>query len=308
MAQLVQLSERLMALSPHELGQPAPREITATETNMMAGTTETIYGFISDAIDEFRAAKKRILYESFMVCGNDKVRVPVMNRYSRKVIGLAGFDIAKEDQDPTEFLVDDGTPKRQTVIGTKNKLNYEFIFTSRDGALRSVNTQSANVLVQLLGGVISNPQIMPAIGKEKLFEIVNEIFRLSGAGVDLKLELQEGESPQMGVDPANQQLQQVLQQLTAQVEAGAQADKQIEAKVMETANVVQGLIGEVQDLANKPEPPPMPDPTKLAEAAQRMKIKEAEASQSLRHKEQAHVVDTAIKVMQPLAINESKAV
>lgn len=156
MAQLVQLSERLMALSPHELGQPAPREISATETNMMAGTTETIYGFISDAHDEFRAAKKRILYESYMVCGDQNLRVPVLNRYTKATIKQAGFEVLDED---VESFVDPSIPAFHTITGTKSKLFYTYIFTSRDGSLRAVNTQAANSLVQLLG-VLQNPLVM----------------------------------------------------------------------------------------------------------------------------------------------------
>ena len=155
MSQLVQLAERLMALSPHELGQPAPREISATETNMMAGTTETIYGFISDSIDEFRASKKRMLYESYMACGSQSIRVPVANRYTKAVIAKAGFEVFDEDEESI-IWVDREEPTYHTIIGTKIKLLYEYIFTSRDGALRSVNTQAANVLTQLLG-TLQNP-------------------------------------------------------------------------------------------------------------------------------------------------------
>ena len=41
----------------------------------------------------------------------------------------------------------------------------------------------------------SRPNIAQAIGKERLFEMFNEIFRLSGAAFDLRLELEDAESP-----------------------------------------------------------------------------------------------------------------
>ena len=41
--QLLNLVERLLILSPQELGQPAPREISATEVTEIATTTQAIY-------------------------------------------------------------------------------------------------------------------------------------------------------------------------------------------------------------------------------------------------------------------------
>lgn len=311
MSQLVQLSERLMALSPHELGQPAPREISATETNMMAGTTETIYGFISDAIDEYRAAKKRVLYESYMVCGSPELRVPVTNRYTKAVIAKAGFKV--EDEDADTVPGDDSVPSYHTVIGTKSKLLYHYIFTSRDGALRAVNTQSANVLTQLLS-TIQDPVIKQAIPKEKLFEIYNEIFRLSGASIDLNLELQAGESNTLGPDKMAQ-IEQILQQLTGHAQQDVQQIQQIQQQVQEMPQIVQqvqqlmkaveDLTGQVEEVAQRPQV----DPVQLGKAEIEMKIKEALADQDLakgrqemRHAEESHTVDTALKGIKALSM------
>lgn len=221
-SQLVQLVERLNALSPQEQGQPAPREISATETNLIAGTTESVYGFISDSADEYRAAKKRIVYESYMAMGDQKLRVPVMERYTDAVVKAAGFDIAPET---VEVFADESQTNRVTVIGSKTKLLHDYIFTSRDGAERAINTQSAEILVRLVQ-LLQAPALAQAVGKEKLYEIVNEIFRLSGAAIDLKLQLKEGESNAIGID-VNQQVQQLLKQLTDEVAENAQAIAQV---------------------------------------------------------------------------------
>jgi hypothetical protein len=220
MVKLVQLVERLMALSPNEQGQPAPREISATEVNEIASTTSSIYSSISDDIDEFRAAKKRILYESLICCGVGTVVCPVKDRYTAKTIKEAGFDpMVNEDENFVGSIA-----KRYTVIGTKRKLIHDYIFTSRDGSERPVNTQAANTLVQLLGQVLAVPSVAQAAGKEKIYNIFNEIFRLSGAGIDLNLELSEGEDNSLGQDEMGQirevvgNLQQIIQQLAKQVE------------------------------------------------------------------------------------------
>lgn len=308
-AQLVQLAERLMALSPNELGQPAPREISANESNLIAATTETIYGFISSAVDAFRAAKKRIAYESYMIMGSQEIRVPVMHRYTKKTIEKAGFEVLDEDEED-DSIVDPSKPMARTVVGTKNKLFYEYIYTSRDGALRSVNTEAANVLVQLMN-ILQNPILAQAVGKEKLYNIANEIFRLSGAGVDLKLELEENESDQIGPDK-QAQLEQALQQIT-QLLADSQGDIQkLTQQLQQLAQELAATQEEVKELASQPAIE-MPDPTVMAKNQQEMAIRQQEAEQSLAMGDQEmmhnrqkmdqdaemHRVEMAVKLMKP---------
>ena len=228
-AQLLSMVERMMALSPQEQGQPAPREISATESNLIAGTTESVYGYISDAVDEYRAARKRILYESYIARGNQEFRVPVINRYSRTVIAAAGFEVAEGEYDHTNRANRTNEPQRVTVIGTKEALEHDYIFTSRDGAERPVNTQSAAVLVQLLQSVIGIPGVLNAIGPERLFEMVNEVFRQSGAGSDLRLEVQEGESDKFFPDESQMaKMEQLLTQVVGATEQNAKSISQIQ--------------------------------------------------------------------------------
>lgn len=207
MTQLMSLVERMSAMSPAEQGQPAPREISATEVSEMASTTQSVYSFISDDVDEYRAAKKRIVYESCCGCSEGTFQVPVINRYSEKTIKKAGFKVAPDDDD---YAV--GQIAARTVLGTRKNLVHDYIFTTRDGSERPVNTQAANTLVQLLQVALQVPAVMQAITKDKLFDMFNEVFRMSGAGVDLLLEMQEGDDNSMGADQI-QQMQEVLKQL-----------------------------------------------------------------------------------------------
>ncbi len=235
--QLVQLVDRMMALSPQEQGQPAPREISATETNLIAGTTESVYGYISDAIDEFRAAKKRILYESYMALGNQDIQIPVLKRYPRTVVEKAGFKVDDDLSEMSSSQVEPET-RRFTVVGTKDKLEHNFVFTGRDGAERPVNTQAANALVQLFGVVSQNPAILAALGKEKLYMIINEIFRKSGVGVDLNLELQPGEDNAL-MPGQDQELQKVLEGITGEMEAQKQMIMQLQQAVEQATGPTQ---------------------------------------------------------------------
>jgi hypothetical protein len=190
MAQLIGLVEKMIAMSPAELGQPAPREISATEVTQIAQTTTTVFSFISDGIDAWREAKKRIQYESLIACGEQKLIVPVINRYTKEVITKAGFEIYEEQED---------TRGPQTIVGTIDNLRHTMVFSSRDGAERPQNVKAAQSLVQLLQLLAGDEAIRAELGKERLFELINEIGRLTGAKFDIKLE--GGESNDFGIPP-----------------------------------------------------------------------------------------------------------
>ena len=239
--QVMSMAERLMALSPQEQGQPSPRETSATEVQVIANTTESVYGFISDAIDEGRAAVKRICYESLIACGSNHIYLPVLNRYPASVVEAAGFRVADAGD-----MFDPQSERRYTVIGEKHKLIHDYVFNSRDGSERSSNMAAANILTQMLP-ILQNPQLLQALTKEKYYEILNAIFRNSGAGVDLNLQLQPGEDntlvPQEQQDAMannqqnNQEMGAILQQLIQVVQQNSE-----EIESMKT-----GIGGEVQE-------------------------------------------------------------
>lgn len=213
--QLLMMAERLMALSPQEQGQPAPRETSATEIMTINNTTESVYSFISEAIDEGRAAMKRIIYESLMSCGSNTIHLPVKNRYNAAIIEQAGFEIDPED---LEFMSPD-IERRHTVIGSKKNLIHDYIFTSRDGSERSSNVQEAQALIQLFQIISQTPVILEALGKDKYYELLNEIARKSGA-TDIKLEVAPGDDNSFG-QGGGQEMEGIMQQVIGAVQTNA---------------------------------------------------------------------------------------
>jgi hypothetical protein len=244
MAELVNMAERLLSMSPAEQGQPAPREISATEVNEISNTTQSVYSFISDAIDEGRAAKKRICFESLIALGEKSQVMPVQHRYTKKTVEDAGFKVVSEDKDELE----DGSAARVTIMGNKSKLVTDLIFTSRDGAERSANSAAANVLTQLAGSIVAMPGVMQAMGKERFYNLINEIFRLSGSGFDLNLEMQEGESNDFE-DPKFEQLMQIVQQLGQQTAANTDELAKIDQVISQLAQVMRPPEQPQQQLA-----------------------------------------------------------
>ena len=180
--QVMLMGERVMSLSPQEQAQMAPRETSATEVQIAAAATENMYQFISDAVDEGRAAMKRYLYHALISLGSEFIYLPVVNRYRKDIAQRAGFRIVDEEE-----LAAPGLPQQFSVIGKKHQLQAPYIFNTRDGAERVSNIQSAQTLVQLLG-VLMQPAVLAMLQREKLADLINTIVRQSGAGVDITLE------------------------------------------------------------------------------------------------------------------------
>jgi hypothetical protein len=236
---VIQMADRLFVMSPHELGQSASHEITASESNAMASSTDTIYNFIARGFDKGRAAQKRICFESTIACASDDMELPVVSRYAPSVITKAGFTV-KETDDESSY----GEVPFVTVMGHKDGLRHDYIFTSRDGSDRISNAQSAQVLVQLMQAIGAlNPAMQNAIiggmGKSKLYEWINSIFRLADQGIDLKLELKPGENDTLLVED-DQQVMQIIQRLGEAVKKNATDVQQMQQMGAQLAQMVKG--------------------------------------------------------------------
>lgn len=250
MLRLMELIERLMALSPQEQGQPAPREISATETNLIAGTTESVYNFISDAIDEYREAKKRIIYESYMAFGEPNFKVPVLGRYTKGVIKKAGLEVESSEMDDefhtSEFF-------SGTLLGPRNALIHDYIFSSRDGSERASNMQAAATLTEGLKSFLPVPTVQEVMTKQQFLDVMNEWFRLAGA-YDIKLELDSGGDEPMA-PAAAEQFQEVLDQMTSTIE---DQSKQIQALKQQVEMILGAALP--QPNGNGATALPMPSP------------------------------------------------
>ena len=217
---ILNMADRLLMFSPNEGAQPNPREVAAREITEISTSTDAIKTFVSDGIDEQRAAVKRICYESCVCEDEEEVKVPVLDRYTAKTIRDAGFAPKVGTFEDNEIV-----PMKTPIIGKVQSLVYDYYFDSRDGGDRAVNSQGAQVIAQLLAQFMQVPMIAQAFGKKRLFEWANEVVRMSGAAIDLKLELDDGEPDQMSAgDPGLEQriakIEQFLTKLMQQQSGG----------------------------------------------------------------------------------------
>lgn len=224
--QVIAMANTVEIMSPMEQGQKASggEAISAHESVAMTTSTDTMYNFVSESLDEGRSAIKRISFESLVACGSDQVELTVENRYPDTTIQAAGFTPKNIDGGD---LGQGGAAQFATLMGDKMNLVHDFIFTSRDGANRPAGVQAAQALTQFLQGIGSleadiQKAIVSHIPVDKLLEIVNTIVRSVDAGVDLALKRKSGEPnyltlPDGAIQQSLKQLEQGQQQLAEKV-------------------------------------------------------------------------------------------
>jgi hypothetical protein len=252
MGQLISLAERLTAMSPAEQGQPAPREISAREVTAIEGTTSSVYNSISDAIDNFRSAKKRILHDSWLAYGQPEFEVAVAARYPENVITDAGFEIVQGEGE----IVDPNGARRHTIKGRKTNLQFPMVYSSRDGSERASNPEMAATLAQLTQFIFQEPtgSVLQAMGKPRLFELMNTVVRLSDAGFDLNLKLEPGEDPSFG-QSSEEMLTEAVQRIAQTIQQMQQQDQRIDQELglIKEAIGSVGQVAENAQLANESE-------------------------------------------------------
>ncbi len=248
LANLLNLADRLLVLSPNEQGQPNPREVSAREVNEVSTSVQSIYSFINAGPREQVAAMKRMIFESLITCASQNIRVPVEKRYTAAVIKKAGFQLpdemketvaarnrAQEAQGKPAIPEDDLLPSHTPVMGNLRDLNYDYYFDSRDGSERQISTQGAQVVMQLLQFILKVPGVAQKMGMQNILDGVNLIIRMSGAPWNFQFDLPVGVSQDMpegqGEGDMQKQMQAVMQAV-AQLGGGVQKIEQLLMSVM----------------------------------------------------------------------------
>lgn len=199
LGQLLNLADRLLVLSPNELGQPNPREVSSREVQEISTSVQSVYSFINQGPREQTAAMKKLVFEALMCCGTDRISVPVEGRYTLEVIRAAGFEVGPQYAKKVDLQV---LPSKAPILGSLRNLDYEYYFDSRDGSERVLNTQGAQVIMQTLQMALQTPGVAQAMGAENIFDAINLIIRMSGAPWNFQISPTVGQEQQPVGEPA----------------------------------------------------------------------------------------------------------
>ena len=257
---IIGLLEKTQMMSPQESGSFANGErVTAQEVNEVSQTTNSLFSFISEGPDQYRAAKKKILLQSLLALGSEEISVYVQERYPDEVIEAAGFSQRLGSETEGYKLADS---EAQSLSGTLRDLAFEVIFNSRDGSERTISTESAKVLADLTRYIFSTPDIFQIFvdnfGIEQFTSLISEVFRLSGAGFVLKVP-PTAATRQEQVNSLIQQLEGVVQE-SAEVQTGK--TDELQAQMQQFQGALETLMTQagIQPIPSAPTPQPVAVP------------------------------------------------
>ncbi len=212
MNQILNVLERALVLSSHEIAQPATHEQTAEETRTIAAATSTRVAFTGSFIDEAIDAWKRQLFEAVRAYMDEDVSAYIEQSTPEVTQALLqlGFKLTKEVE---------GAPNTQPlyrVVGPADLIELSAFASVREGESRINLGAVATSIATVLQAALANPLTAQAIGAEQALEIMSLVVRMSGGPRDFRLR-PTGATPQEQAENARQQIMQVAEQLRGAV-------------------------------------------------------------------------------------------
>lgn len=209
---ILDVLERVLVMSSHEVAQAASHEQTREEVRNIAQSTTTRLQFTAKPVSIARESWKRQIYDGLMAFGDPffYAHIPSDIPLSKEVLSQMGFTYADPDahHGPMERY------RRVRVDMKKTAIDLWMIASSRDGDDRPNDSQMAQVMGMLVKDLLANPMTAQGIGTEQAIAIANQIAQLAGLPRDFKL---VNMSPQASPEEQQQAAQEQLKGIIAQV-------------------------------------------------------------------------------------------
>lgn len=254
---VLEMVERLLVMSPQEMGQVASHEQTREEVKQIQGHASSRLQFTAAAADRAREAIKRQLYEGKMAYGEDEfyAQIPADPEINEKMLSALGFTWKGQDKDTG----------RVTVKATKTAVNYEKFVANRDGADRINEADLARNMAAFMAEILGNPISAQAVGPDQAITMINLIGKASGFPRDFKLVnkmndkslLQENNEELL--KQVQDMLKQVMDQMTGDVKGAFQTVMQDNAEQQKAIQELQQGQQQIEAML-QPQPPPQPQP------------------------------------------------
>lgn len=283
---VLNMLDRILLLSPQEIGQAASHEQTAEETKIVSENASTRVAFTGSFIDGGDYAKKVMLYDAMMAYADDDITVGISSAFAAtdEELNKLAKQVGIEFTDKENHGENDPNSMR-TVKVKKSSLTLESFASTRDSENRIDNPAVADAMAKIFIAVAGNAPLIESVGAVQLVELLNQIivtaglpkeFRLRGKNIDLAA-------------PPDQQAEQVTQMITqfaGQVkEALAQSEQQVlQAAGQQTQQIVGQAVSEIAQQV-----------TPLAEAvAQNSQVNQLQAQQLEQLKQAVGALSQAI--------------
>lgn len=172
-AAVIASAERLVGMSALEAGQPIDKTTSASESNAVWTTSSVTATHMTDDIDDFREALKKIFRAHIASHDAETFRLPIAGKYSDATYKDLKLDVQK-----------DQGGKVESVSGYRWMFIDDISFTSQDGADRPATQAEYAALTQLLQ-VVANPNVAQLVGQAGVIQLLNRVFKSAGPNIDL---------------------------------------------------------------------------------------------------------------------------
>lgn len=254
---ILDVLERVLVMSSHEVAQAASHEQTKEEVKTISGSTTTRLQFTAKNVDIGNSAWKRQLYLALMAFGDDDMwaHLPSDIPLSKDVLEKMGFSYVDKD---AVSLINEPYRKVRFKKGSAAIDMWQFAST-RDDTDRSNDREVAITMSNLIKDLLSNPITAQAIGPDQAIEWANSIARLAGLPRDQKLRnMNPAASAEEQKAQKMQELQQVVQIVLQQIEPKLQQDmtpllEKVQQNDAEISRLVKE-VGLIMQAAQSPHP------------------------------------------------------
>jgi hypothetical protein len=220
---ILDVLERVLVMSSHEVAQAASHEQTKEEVKNIAQSTTTRLKFTATPCDNARDAWKRQLYMGLMAYGDPYIYAHIPSEAPVTTTELEAMGFTWMDKDRSKNADPKDQYRRFVVHKNRTAIDIWFLTATRDGDDRVNDSQLAIAMAQWATQLLANPITAQAIGADQFIAIANRIGQLAGFPRDFKVQnaTPPQASPEEQQAAAAQQLKQVseavLQQLLPQV-------------------------------------------------------------------------------------------
>lgn len=215
---ILDVLERVLVMSSHEVAQAASHEQTREEVRNIAQSSSSRLTFTATPVDIEREAWKRQIYAYLMAYGDDDFygSIPAENEITKEQLEALGFSYTDHDD-----LTGKEPFRRVSIKKSKMALPLHEFASVRDGEDRTSDRDVAAVMATFARDLLSNPMTAQAIGPDQAIGMANQIAYLAGLPRDFKLRNVGGTPEQMQAKQAEAQ-----EQLKGVAEAVLQAADQ----------------------------------------------------------------------------------
>jgi hypothetical protein len=207
---LMSILERLLVISPQEIGGQASHQQSKAEVTIVAGNTTNRVSYTGGFIDEAEDAWKKQLYQALIAYMDSDV------------VGQVTTNIPDLDKrlDELGFKSEPMSPGQRSVVvkGDKQKLRLEGFASTREGPERGSDKEAAQAILMALQSLNNNQRLSQIVDPNSILEMLEQAARMMGADSDFKIRVsQDGLKTTMLQDAIQQITQQVMQQVVANV-------------------------------------------------------------------------------------------